>query len=330
MIAHAALALCLADCLFAVASSSAIDASTYTKAAELVAVAPDRRLNLFCSGEGEPTVLLEAGAASSMVVWGFVQPELSKHMRVCSYDRAGMGFSDPADRPSDASNIVEDLHALLVNAHERPPYILAAHSAGALYARLYAARYPSEVVAMVLVDPASEYQSDAYQSVDPRHRSPAMWHKQVEAKEQPALHACVTAAEVGTLIPGRSIWKHCVDDPSPVFSNSVQKAIEAFESRPSYQRAALSEDEQFAESEGELRAAPNRYLDSMPLIVLTQAPAASDTTGFVWLGLNARIAGWSRRGEQDVIPGVGHAIQLERPDLVVAAVERVMAAWKEH
>ena len=269
LIVQFAQTVCVSLWLGGVAPQKTIDADVYTKPATLVSVGSHRRLNLYCVGEGQPTVVLEAGAASSMVVWGFVQPRVAERTRVCSYDRAGMGFSDQADRPSDASNIVEDLHSLLLNAHEAPPYLLAAHSSGALYARLYAARYPDEVVGFVLVDPASEYGSDAYRSVDPRRRSAKDWHDQVEAKEQPALRRCVLAAERDTLKRGSAEWKQCIDEPAPVFSDRVQAAIERFEAGEGYQRAALSEDEEFATSESELRESSNRFVGMAPLIVLT-------------------------------------------------------------
>lgn len=309
----------------AFASSPAIiDDDAYTRAAQLIAVSGDRRLNIYCTGAGRPTVLLEAGASSSTVVWGLVQPQLAKRTRVCSYDRAGMGFSDASTRPSDASNIVDDLHALLDRAGVRGPYILAAHSAGALYARLYAARYPDEVKGLVLVEPVSEYESDAYRSIDPRHRSEKEWHEEVECKEQPLLRRCLAAADSGNLVRATPIWAKCVDEPAPVFSGRVQSAIEAFESRPDYQRAALSEDAELAVSEHEMRAAPDRFLGTTPVIVLTEAPKQSDANSVVWVQLNARVATWSLRGEQMVIPSVGHAIQLERPDLVVDAIENVI------
>ncbi len=96
-----------------------------------------------------------------------------------------------------------------------------------------------------------------------------------------------------------------------------------------YQRAALSEDEEFAASEKELRESPNRFVGAAPLIVLTQAPANSDAIGYVWVGLNARLTGWSLRGTQIVVPDVGHAIELERPDLVIDALEKAIALIKQ-
>ncbi len=122
-----------------------------------------RRLHITCSGVsagGGPTVVLEAGFGNSSSTWGRVQPEVAKFARVCSYDRAGLGGSDPAPTPRTAVALTEDLHALLTNAKVPGPYVLVGHSLGGILARLYASYYPSEVAGMVLVDSAHEDEVD--------------------------------------------------------------------------------------------------------------------------------------------------------------------------
>ncbi|HET9371952.1 MAG TPA: alpha/beta hydrolase, partial [Vicinamibacterales bacterium] len=114
-----------------------------------------RRLHLLCSGQGAPSVILEAGASSFAIDWALVQREVEKSHRVCSYDRAGHGWSDPA--PSGGSSTTAgDLHALLAAAAEKPPYVLVGASRGGLLVRTYLAAYPDEVVGFVFVDPSSE------------------------------------------------------------------------------------------------------------------------------------------------------------------------------
>jgi pimeloyl-ACP methyl ester carboxylesterase len=130
----------------------------YTKAQRLVDVDHGRRLNLYCRGTGSPMVVFDAGLGDSSSSWGLIQTAIATRTRACSYDRAGLGFSDPATRPSTARNIAEDLHALLVAANIKPPHLLVGHSSSGLSIRVYADRYFDEVAGMVLVDPSHEDQ----------------------------------------------------------------------------------------------------------------------------------------------------------------------------
>ena len=109
---------------------------------------------LSCSGSGTPTVILEAGANGGSSSWFAVQPWLATSTRVCSYDRANLpgGRSDPAPKPQTAADIVTDLHKLLAAARVPGPFVLAGHSNGGLFARLYATTYPQQVKGLVLID----------------------------------------------------------------------------------------------------------------------------------------------------------------------------------
>ena len=112
------------------------------------------KMHLHCTGQGTPTVILESGLWDDSIVWHSVQPEIAKLTRVCSYDRAGLGYSDPRpDQVPDSRNIARNLHALLANAGVNPPYILVGHSFGGLTMPLFAARYPEQTAGVVLVDP---------------------------------------------------------------------------------------------------------------------------------------------------------------------------------
>jgi pimeloyl-ACP methyl ester carboxylesterase len=109
-------------------------------------------LHLHCTGSGSPTVVLEPGGGEMSSNLGWIAPAVARDTRVCVYDRAGRGWSEPADSPQDANQITADLHTLLQRGHVAGPYVLAGHSFGGLYVRTYAARYPDEVAGMVLVD----------------------------------------------------------------------------------------------------------------------------------------------------------------------------------
>ena len=110
------------------------------------------RLHLNCTGSGSPTVVLEPGGGAMSSNLGWITPAVARDTRVCVYDRAGRGWSEPADTPQDGAQIATDLHTLLHRANVPGPYVLAGHSFGGLYVLTFAARYPDEVAGMVLVD----------------------------------------------------------------------------------------------------------------------------------------------------------------------------------
>jgi hypothetical protein len=122
----AALALLLVTGVIYQAIGSAADARRYPPPGELVSVG-QYRLHIYCTGEGSPTVILDTLHGGTSINWAFVQPEAAKVTRVCSYDRAGRGWSDQDAMPRDLWGTAEDLHTLLLNAGEQGPYVLVGH-----------------------------------------------------------------------------------------------------------------------------------------------------------------------------------------------------------
>lgn len=111
-----------------------------------------RKLHIHCLGQGSPAVVLETGMAGTSANWSWVLPEVARSTRVCAYDRAGMGWSDPGPEPRDARTAAAELHTLLERAGIAGPYVLVGHSLGGLSVRMFAAQYRSDVAGMVLVD----------------------------------------------------------------------------------------------------------------------------------------------------------------------------------
>ena len=128
-----------------------IDATAYPAPGQLIDVG-GHRLHLNCTGTGSPTVVLEPGHGEVSSAMGWIAPAVSQDTRVCVYDRAGHGWSDPADGPQDAVETARDLHTLLDRAHIPGPYVLAGHSFGGLYVLTFAATYPDQVAGLVLLD----------------------------------------------------------------------------------------------------------------------------------------------------------------------------------
>lgn len=122
------------------------------------------KLHILCTGvnTGTPTVILDTLSGGSLVNWGWVQPEIARGTRVCSFDRAGFGWSEPDPEPESAARAVRNLHTLLANAQVAGPYVLVGHSKGGIYARAYAAAYPADVAGLALVDSASPRQFERH------------------------------------------------------------------------------------------------------------------------------------------------------------------------
>jgi pimeloyl-ACP methyl ester carboxylesterase len=128
-----------------------IDAAAYPPPGQLIDVG-GHRLHLNCTGSGSPTVVLEPGLGEVSPAMAWIASAVAPDTRVCVYDRAGRGWSDPADGPQDAAQTAADLHTLLDRGHIPGPYVLAGHSFGGLYVLTFAATYPDQVAGLVLLD----------------------------------------------------------------------------------------------------------------------------------------------------------------------------------
>jgi len=117
-----------------------------------IVVVNDRRVHVMVAGQGQPTVVLEAGFVNDLRSWAKVQAQIAKSCTTVSYDRAGLGLSEESSSPRTGEQIARDLQALLQKLGLAPPYILAGHSAGGLYIRSFAHRYPNEIGGMIFVD----------------------------------------------------------------------------------------------------------------------------------------------------------------------------------
>jgi pimeloyl-ACP methyl ester carboxylesterase len=323
------LPIALAGSMLALATTASaevpevIDDPAYTRPERLVDIG-GRKMNIHCLGAGSPTVVLESGLSDPSNVWAFVQPLIAKTTRVCSYDRAGMGYSEPSGRPSTSAHIVADLRALLRAARIEPPYVLVGHSFGSLNVRLFTDMHLSEIAGMVLIDPSHEDQLARYAAIEgsPDPKAAARY-----ARHQ----TCVSEGRDG-IAPGTPLYEKCVDAPNPRFGPAMNAALAAIQAQPSFQVAQLSEFENILNgvSPGQVRAAKRTY-GALPLIVLTRgnepdkAPADEQTPRLkVMWQMHDELARLSTTGSHRAVPGSGHYIQIDRPEVVVAAVNDVV------
>jgi pimeloyl-ACP methyl ester carboxylesterase len=117
----------------------------------LIAVGSNK-MHLYCTGQGEPAVILEAPQTGLFALWNPVQEAVSHFTRVCSYDRAGFGWSEPGPSPRTSKQIAAELHTLLELGGVPPPCVLVGASFGGFPVRVYAGQFPAEVAGVVIVD----------------------------------------------------------------------------------------------------------------------------------------------------------------------------------
>lgn len=148
------------------------DAAAHPRPGQLIDVG-GHRLHLSCTGSGGPTVVIEPGAGEMSSHAGWIAPAVARHTRVCVYDRAGRGWSEPADTRRYGAQTAADLHTLLRRGNVPGPYVLAGHSFGGLYVLTFAARHPDEVAGMVLVDSTAPAPGPGAAPVDEGSYDPA-------------------------------------------------------------------------------------------------------------------------------------------------------------
>ncbi|MFA7253188.1 MAG: alpha/beta hydrolase [Patescibacteria group bacterium] len=137
------------------------DKKTLKASGQMIQVG-DHKMHIYCTGEnksGSPTVILEAGAGNFYVTWSKIQPAISKETKVCSYDRAGLGFSEDG-RDKSIKEVAANLHGLLQGSGITGDMILVGHSIGGAYARVYYGKYPDNIRSLVLIDPAEEHMAE--------------------------------------------------------------------------------------------------------------------------------------------------------------------------
>ena len=262
------------------------------------------RLHIHCSGpegaSGGPTVIMDAGIGECSLGWGLVQPEIAKFARVCTYDRAGLGWSDPAPTPRTSRQIVSDLHALLTNAGIGPPYVMVGHSFGGLNARLYASQFPEDVAGMVLVNSAHE---------DYPIRLPML------------IRIGLLTAPIG--IP-RLFGLFFVSE-NPIFDRHSRhpSAYRSIATSTRYLNTVRREWSAAEESWSQARSS-KKSLGDRPLVVLFAR--FNHAIFLVLRKLQMELAQRSTKGRLVFVENSGHHIQHDQPEVVVEAIREMVEA----
>ncbi len=265
------------------------------------------KMHMDCAGEGTPPVIFDSGLGDSYVSWRKVQPQIAKFTRVCSYDRAGIGYSDSSSQPRTSKVIAGELHALLRAAGVPQPYVLVGHSMGGYDVRVFASMYRDEVAGMVLVDASHPDQENRF---PPELKNmEGSWRREAEFMEY--------SMPFG--IP--RLFGFCDDDP-------VTRAAEC-----NWHTAAESVAELKAFPESAAQTSASGALGDMPLAVLSHDPdkPSADFSADLdkpisdaWEKMQEELAHLSTRGTRVIAKNSSHYIQIDRPDVVIDAVRSVV------
>ena len=302
-------------------STTLWESHRYPPAGKLVDIG-GLRLHINCTGAGSPTVVLESGPNDSSVIWQLLQPQVSKFSRVCSYDRAGFGWSDAPNEPRSSSNIADELNRLLTRAGVDGPYVLVGHDFGTLDLRVFASRHRQEVAGMVFVDSVHP---------DMHHRPPFN-----VAAQSTLINVYYRLMPWTVLVGAPRILGWCRDNF--MFPNQpTEWAQWVPEATAQYCRlqSMRTEQAQVTDEDGSFPATTGPF-GELPLIVLSHDPQVNTFGGYfspaklveaesAWMEMQGELRNLSSRSKWVVAKGSEHWIQIHRPDLVAAEIEQIVS-----
>lgn len=286
--------------------AEAADAKAYPPPGQLVDIG-GYRLHINCTGTGSPTVVIDAGLGDWSTGWGFVQPEVAKTTRVCTYDRAGWAWSEPGPLPRDAAQFAKELHTLLKNANIPGPYVMVGHSLGGLTVRVFVHDYSSEVAGVVLIDSMTPQQFA---------QSPTDVQTQLDTQSRP-FNLLVALSRVGFV---RLFAKPLGILPSAPPSADAYYALGV---TPQNTRAFI-DDSRGMPASGAQASAVKSFGD-LPLIVLTAR--LNDIPG--WPAWQTELLQLSSNSQQLFAENSGHNIEFDEPVAAVTAIIQMVRQVRE-
>ena len=297
--------------------ASAADRARYTPPGEFVLV-DARQMHIHCQGEGSPTVILDAGQGGWSIEWSEIMPQLSQTTRVCAYDRAGYGWSEPATDERTPQNAADDLADLLDAAAIAGPYVVVGFSHAGLATRIYAAQNPDDVVGMVLIDPATEFDNELMdESLKKQQQSAVGMFQAFELAARLGLVRLLDPREMAPYAPFIS-------------QNPTQPDIYySFVSQPEWWQTSAKEFISHLNDATLESIHINGKIPNIPVVVVGANITAGEGSGGEALN-DARLsrlkelAERSSQGQFILAEDSSHDIPRERPDIVVAAIQQVL------
>jgi pimeloyl-ACP methyl ester carboxylesterase len=257
------------------------------------------RLHLWCAGDGAPAVILDTGLGGSSADWGFVQPDVARFTRVCSYDRAGMGYSDPGPSPRTARRIASELAELIVRSGISGPVVLVGASIAGFDVRLFASDHPERAAGLVLVDASHE---------DQTHDVPQM------ARFVPLLSTTGVLRLLGVSFGQR------IESLAP----SVRPFARATRFRAAGYQTAADEIIHIRQRASQVRSSRRKL--TIPVLVVTGGQGADEN----WRQLQRDQASLSERGCLTIAQRSGHVVSVDQPEVVVDAIRTVVETARGH
>lgn len=275
-----------------------------------------RRLHVLCKGAGPgPTVLIEQGLAGPSILWWPVQDAVAQFARVCTYDRAGFQWSDPAPAGRGALDAVADLHTLLSNAEIAGPYVLVGHSFGGPLVRLFARQYPTDVAGVVLVDTPDESILFRKSFADYNRSLRRMFLVMQAAAQIGAVRLAMRFQDSEGLPP------------------DAARTLSAMVARSSFFRAARENSHVLSRIPAPMQGPGGLgALENLPLSVITHGipfPGQYAVLENGWTEGQQNLAGLSSDSELIIATKSNHMINTDEPELVVNAIRRVHAAARD-
>ncbi len=288
-----------------------------------------RSLHLIDRSASGPPVIFESGISATCLNWTQVRSEVERFAQACTYDRAWLGWSDPAPLPRTTWAIVDDLHTLVDAARIPRPFILVGHSFGGMLVRAFAARYPGEVAGLVLVDPLSPSE---WLNASPAQAR--MLGRGVKLARRGAVLArlgVVRAALALLMSGGRRVPQWIAKLSSGRGESVISRLVGEVRKMPPATWPMVRAH--WCQPNGFLGLAA--YLESLPASS-TEAAALIEPGAIPIIVLSAANSTpaqleereeWVRRsprGQHIIARKSGHWIQLDEPDLVVEAIREMI------